>query len=93
MASLRRWSRIGGVEPELQADVVLMHAPQQFPELYMELEAELGESILDNKNGIDLIIKSLETRFGVNKQADLIKHFNKFTSTVRKHNQDLLSYV
>ena len=93
VASLRRWSRIGGVEPELQADVVLMHAPQQFPELYMELEAELGESILDNKNGIDLIIKSLETRFGVNKQADLIKHFNKFTSTVRKHNQDLLSYV
>jgi len=59
IASLRRWSRIGGVLPELQADIVLMHAPQQYPELYMELEAELGVTILNNKNGIDLIISNL----------------------------------
>ena len=93
IASLNRWSRIGGIQPQMQADVVLMYAPQQYPELYMELEAELGDSISNNKNGIKLIIKSLESRFGVNKQADLIKSFNKFTSTTRESSQDLLAYV
>ena len=67
----------------MQADIVLMHAPQEYPELYMELEAEFGDTILNNGKGIELIISSLESRFWVNKQAYLIKHFDKFTGTSR----------
>ena len=38
IASLRRWSRIGGVKAELQGDVVMMHTSSNFPKLYLELE-------------------------------------------------------
>ena len=93
IASLRRWSRIGGVKAELQGDVVMMHASSDFPELYLELETELGEKILNNTDAIKLIIEALEKRYGVNKQADLMNTFNKFIGTTRRSNQDLLSYV
>ena len=35
----------------------------------------------------------MESRFGINKEADLIKCFNKFTNTTRASSQDLLMYV
>ena len=93
IASLRRWSRIGGVKAELQGDVVMMHASSDFPELYLELETELGEKILNNTDAIKLIIEALEKRYGVNKQADLMNTFNKFIGTSRRSNLDLVSYV
>ena len=77
IASLKRWSRIGGVKAELQGDVVMMHASADYPELYLELETELGEKILNNPNAITMISDSLEKRFGVNKQADLMQ-FNTY---------------
>ena len=93
IASLKRWARIGGVKAELQGDVVMMHASSDYPELYLELETELGEKILNNPNAITMISDSLEKRFGVNKQADLMQSFSKFIGTKRSVNQDLLSYV
>ena len=90
---LKRWSRACGIPHEQQGDVILIHPSQTNPSLQDRLDREIGDQLQDNKDGIDLILKTLKQWFGINKGVDLMKVFNEFVNNQRKAGQDLHSYV
>ena len=89
---LRRWSRIDKTKPKIKGEKVLLLASSQFPELSFEMDEQIGEKVTDNAEGVEIIIEFLQTKFGVDKQIDLIKSFKDFFFTNRGK-QDLVTYV
>ena len=69
---LKRWSRACGIPHEQQGDVILIHPSQTNPSLQDRLDREIGDQLQDNKDGIDLILKTLKQWFGINKGVDLM---------------------
>ena len=77
---LRRWSRVCGVPPDQQGDIILSHPSQTNPSLQDRLDREIGDKLQDNKDGVDLILSTLKQWFGINKGVDLMKVFNEFVN-------------
>ena len=47
----------------------------------------------DNRDCINLLLKTIKNWYGTDKGVDLIKTFNSFVSTKRSRDQDFHSYV
>ena len=90
---LRRWSKVGGFEPKYQGDVFTINAATTCPNLAQEIDKKIGNKITDNPNAVELIIKFLEERYGVDKQVDICETFKKFFFSKRTPGMDLVSYV
>ena len=70
---LQRWSRSCGLDRALQGDVVLMYAGKS--EIAEMLDREIGEKLIENVEGVDLIIKTLENWYGKESSVDLYQSF------------------
>ena len=90
---LKRWSRVCGVPPDQQGDIILSHPSQTNPSLQDRLDREIGDKLQDNKDGVDLILSTLKQWFGINKGVDLMKVFNDFVNNQRKVGQNIHDYV
>ena len=90
---LLRWSRKCGIPIEDQGDFIFLHPSQTNPSLQERLDAELGDKMDNNPEGIKLILNTLKSWFGIDKGVDLIKIFNEFVITTRNASQDFHSYV
>ena len=52
-----------------------------------------SDTLKDNGEGIQKIIAWLNTKFGMNKHADMVKVLNQFFSTTRMKNENLIDYI
>ena len=90
---LKRWARMGGVKASEQGDYILMMANRENPELSQEMERNFKDDLANDPEATVKIINWLEDRFGVHKQADLIRLFSQCLWTQRKQNQDIISFI
>merc|ERR1712020_781733 len=59
----------------------------------MEMSDNFSDTLKDDGEGIQKIIAWLKTKFGMNKQADMVKVLNQFFSTTRTKNESLVDYI
>ena len=90
---LRKWSRIGGYAAKDQGDIFTIHAATNCPTLAMEMDTKIGDKISQAPDAVDQIIKWLENRYGVDRQVDICKTFQKFFFSSRTEGTDLVTYV
>ena len=88
---LQRWSRSCGLEKALQGDVVLMYTGKS--EIAEMLDREIGEKLIENVEGVDLIIKTLENWYGKESSVDLYQSFIQWKEMKRSSGQDVLDFI
>ena len=59
---LERWSRSCGVAKEKQGDIILMYAGKN--QIADMLDREIGDTIVDNEEGVKTILDKLEGWYG-----------------------------
>ena len=66
---LERWSRSCGIQKSLQGDIVLMYAGKsQIAEM---LDREIGDKIVNNEKGVEIIVETLDKWYGKENSVDL----------------------
>ena len=60
---VERWVRCTSIDKKLLGDIILLNIPANHP-LKERLENEVGEEIIDNVNGVDLILDAVEAVYG-----------------------------
>ena len=96
ITALKRWSGLAkatGTQPEFHADIVLDRAFRTYPEQYMEMLDNFCDTLKNDGDGIEKMIAWLSNKFGMNKHADMVKVLNRFFSTTRMKNENLIDYI
>ena len=93
ISALRRWSKLKAVKATEQAQYIIMLANREYPELYEEIDSHFADTLDGDKEGIYKLCLWLESRFGMNVQADLTRVFSKLFNTRRDKDQDIISFI
>ena len=88
-----QWVRLSSTPKSDQADIVMWHAAQTFPELYKEMIKKFGSSLVNKKDGMIKLTAFFKERFGLDRTADLMATFRAYMAIHRKKNQDLISFI
>ena len=88
-----QWVRLSNTPKSKQADLVMWHAAQTFPDLYKEMIKKFGSSLVDKKDGMIKLTTFFKERFGLDRTADLMATFRAYMAIHRKKNQDLISFI
>ena len=95
-AALERWATLAthsGIAEDIQADLVLAHAFNQAPDLCKEMTEHFGNTLKGDAKGVDKIVTFLQTKFGLNKHADMVKILNNFLNTSRHRGENLINFI
>ena len=60
---VERWVHCTSIDKKLLGDIILLNIPANHP-LKERLENEVGEEIIDNEDGVDLILDAVEAVYG-----------------------------
>ena len=93
ISQLKRWSRCCSVKPENQADIILAIAPDQNEPLYIEMEAHFGDTLNEDREGVNKIVKWLEEKYGKTQHSSLLAKYNAFNNTVRNDKENLIDFI
>ena len=89
---LERWVRCTSVEKKRQGDLILLNIPST-NKLKERLEQEVGERVIDNEDGVKLILDLLETIYGSDEVLECYLRFRDLETKQRQVGQDVLDYV
>ena len=88
---LERWSRSCGIQKSLQGDIVLMYAGKsQIAEM---LDHEIGDKIVNNEKGVEIIVETLDKWYGKENSVDLYQSFVKWKDLKRQPGQDVVEFI
>ena len=88
-----QWVRLSNTPKSDQADIVMWHAAQTFPDLYKEMIKKFGSTLVNKKDGMIKLSAFFKERFGLDRTADLMATFRAYMAIHRKKNQDLISFI
>ena len=89
---IKRWTRCTTVDKKKQGDVILLNIPPG-NKLKEAVEFEVGDKVVDNPDGVKLILEVLE---GLHGSDEVLECYLKFRELEQKHRtvgQDILEYV
>ena len=89
---VQRWTRCTSVAKKHQGDVILLNVPPTHP-LKERLENEVGEAVVDNEQGVQLILDTLESIYGSDQVMESYLLFRDLEVKQRQVGQDILEYV
>ena len=84
--------RCTSVEKKRQGDLILLNIPST-NKLKERLEQEVGERVIDNEDGVKLILDLLETIYGSDEVLECYLRFRDLETKQRQVGPDVLDYV
>ena len=90
---LERWCRITNVDKKKQAEVILSRLEGHPSGIESKIDTALGTSIVDTEDGMDKVIKYLDSIYGVDDMTDALTKYKKFTSLRKKTDQSVSEFI
>ena len=92
-ADLKMWSRITNVKKEIQAELVVYRLEGHPSRIKEKILAKLGTELKNNPNGIDAVIKFLDTINNKDVMTDTWEKYCEFTDFKRKANTTIDEFI
>ena len=90
---LERWSRLTSIKPELQAETVI-YMLQDYPlRIKEKIDTKLGDELVNNKEGIKLLLEFLSTIYGDDDISDAYRKYVAFKTRQRSPNEQMNEFV
>ena len=89
---VQRWIRCTSVDKRRQGDIILLNIPPTHP-LKERLENEIGDEVIDNEDGVKLILDTLESIYGSDQVMESYLLFRDLELKQRQVGQDILDYL
>ena len=89
---VERWQRYTSIPKEQHGDIILLHVPPTHP-LKERLENEIGDAVIDNTEGVKLILNTLETVYGSDEVLESYLLFRDLEMKQRLVGQDVMEYL
>ena len=90
---LERWSRITKVEKKLQADVILYHLEGHPSRIQEKIETALGSEIVDQEDGVDKLMKYLDSIYAEDDLTDAWIKYKKFVRLKKSEDQPITEFI
>ena len=74
---LKRWSRLTSLDAKLQAEMVVYKLENHPSRIQEKITTQMGDKLIDNEKGIDLLIEFLE---GIYKKDSMADAWEKYTT-------------
>ena len=84
--------RCTSIDKKLLGDIILLNIPANHP-LKERLENEVGEEIIDNEDGVDLILDAVEAVYGSDEVLESYLLFRQLELKQRMVGQDIIEYL
>ena len=92
-ADLKMWSRITSLEKKVQAEMVVYCLEGDPSRIKEKITTQLGEKLVNNEDGINELIKFLDTIYTKDDMADAWDKFGDFNSFTRKQTQSMGEFI
>ena len=92
-ADLKLWSRITTLAPDVQAEMVVYRLAGHSSGIKEKIQTQIGEKLEGNKEGMNELIKFLDTIYAKDDMSDAWQKYNLFTDLKRKENQDIMEFI
>ena len=92
-ADLEMWSRISGIDKEVQAEMVVYRLEGHPSNIKDKIMNQIGEKLKGNKDGIKELITFLDGIYGKDNMADVWDKFIEFSTFSRKQDQDVATFM
>ena len=93
-ADLKLWSRITTLAPDVQAEMVVYRLAGHSSGIKeKKIQTQIGEKLEGNKEGMNELIKFLDTIYAKDDMSDAWQKYNLFTDLKRKENQDIMEFI
>ena len=90
---LERWSRLCGLNAELQAEMVVYRLQDHPSRIKEKIDTQIGASLINNKDGIKDLIKFLDGIYTKDDMADAWDKFCEFSNFTKKHEQSMSDFI
>ena len=90
---LKRWSRLCGLDKNLQADMVVYRLDGHPSRIKEKVDTQLGSKLDNNPNGIDELLKFLDGIYMKDDMADAWDKFCQFSQFVKKSDQAMSDFL
>ena len=77
-----RWVRCTSVPKKRQADIIILNIPATHP-LKERIEDDIGETVIENENGVQLILDTLESVYGSDEVMEVYLRFRELETKQR----------
>ena len=89
---VQQWQGYTFIPKEQHGDIILLHVPPTHP-LKERLENQIGDSVIDNTEGVKLILNTLETVYGSDEVLESYLLFRDLEMKQRLVGQDVMEYL
>ena len=90
---LLRWSRLCGLREELQAEMVVYRLEDHPSRIKEKIDTQIGNSLIDNKDGIKDLISFLDDIYTKDDMADAWDKFCEFSHFMKKSDQTMSDFI
>ena len=90
---LKRWSRISTLDKKLQAEIVIYYLDGHPSRIKEKIVTKIGDDLIGKEDGIDLLLKFLDTIYGKDDMADVWDKYKLFSNYQRKQNEDIVNFL
>ena len=90
---LQRWSRITNVDKKQQAEVVVYHLEGHSSRIQEKIDAQLGDQLIDNNDGMDKLIAYLDTIYAEDEMAEAWARYKKIISLKKNEDQSVSEFI
>ncbi len=90
---LKRWCRLTKIEKKLQAEMVVLHLDGHPSRIKEKIVTKIGETLVDDEDGITKLITFLDTIYKKDDMADVFDKYKLFSAHHRKANEDVANFI
>ena len=87
-----RWARVCGIEPEIQAETILMKIPKSNI-FKAQLDNALADRCIGNKDGVKLILKTMDRLLGTDEDLEDFDKVIRLLQLKRSPHQNILEFI